>query len=119
MYTKSKTDSKLKNAMSRLEQITKMLADDPNDTFLLFALAKEYESVNQVEKAISTYLNLRQIDPQYVGLYYHLAHLYTTAENKPEALTIYQEGIKIAREIGDQHALSELLNAKTNLEIDM
>jgi len=36
-----------------------------------------------------------------------------------KALNIYEEGIIVARQLNDTHALSELKNAKMNLEIEM
>jgi len=37
---------------------------------------------------------------------------------KEEALALYDEGIRRARAAGDQHTLSELQNARMNLEIE-
>ena len=71
------------------------------------------------DEAIKTYRKLESMDPDYVGLYYHLAHCYVILENNTEALEVYNAGIEIARKLNDHHALSELQNARTNLEMEM
>ena len=103
----------------RLELLKKMLSEDPNDSFLLFAVAKEYESLAKLDLAIQHYEQLRSHDPDYVGLYYHLGAAYHEKENKDKALEIYKEGIQIAQAIKDQHALSELKGVLLNLEMDL
>jgi len=102
----------------RLEKLQTLLEDDPNDSFLLFALAKEFESLEEYEQAIKTLEKLRESDEKYVGLYYHLAKLYQETDQLKAAQNMYEIGVEKCREVGDQHALSELLNAKQNFEIE-
>lgn len=102
----------------RLEQLKGFLQSSPNDSFILFAIAKEYEGLSQSDQALAYYLKLRKEDPNYVGTYYHLGKLYETREALSEAFAIYKEGMAIAKAIGDQHALSELAGAKLNLGDD-
>lgn len=101
----------------RLDKLLRFHESDPSDTFILFALAKEYETLSQVDKALSYYIKLKDIDPEYIGLYYHLAGLYSVLGQNQVALEHYNEGIEIAKKAGDFHAVSELQNAKVNLEI--
>lgn len=103
---------------SRVETLLAFLEDDPNDTFVLFALAKEYEKIGTRKKALDTYLQLKEVDSEYVGLYYHLAKLHEDLNDRDSALITYDEGIQVAKKLADFHALSELHNAKTNLEIE-
>lgn len=102
---------------NRIESLLEFLKEDPEDGFVRFALAKEYEKLGTLKKAIDTYLDLKKIDSDYVGLYYHLGGLYEVLNEKEEALKIYDEGIVVAKKIADFHSLSELHAAKTNLEI--
>ena len=60
----------------RLQILQEMLAKSPNDSFTLFAIAKEYEGLGKADQALDFYLTLREKDPDYVGLYYHLGKLY-------------------------------------------
>lgn len=106
-------------ASDRLSKLLAFLVDSPDDSFLIFAVAKEYESAGQVDQALKHYLLLKEKDPEYIGLYYHLANLYIHIQEEILAMTIYKEGIELAKKQSDFHALSELNNAKTNLEITM
>ena len=103
----------------RLESLKNLLAEEPNDGFLLFAVAKEYESSGSLDEALIHYEKLRSVNPDYVGLYYHLAALYQEMDELEKALIIYDTGIEIATGLHDLHALSELKGAKMNLEMEM
>lgn len=101
----------------RLLLLQEMLKEEPDSSFLLFAIAKEYEKLGDIPSAIETFLTLKEKDEGYVGLYYHLAKLYEEIEETAKALVIYKSGMEMAKKNKDQHALSELQNAKMNLEI--
>lgn len=104
---------------SRLTKLMTFLEASPDDSFLLFAIAKEYEKLGTVDKALEYYLKLTNTDADYVGTYYHLGKLYEEEELGEKALEVYQTGIEIAKKIKDQHALSELMGAKMNLEMEL
>lgn len=104
---------------SRLTKLMAFLKDSPDDSFILFAIAKEHEKLGAVNTALEYYKKLTVVDPNYVGTYYHLGKLQEEAEATDEALKIYQKGIEVAKEIKDQHALSELMGAKMNLEMEL
>lgn len=96
---------------NRLDQLFQFLEERPNDAFLLFAIAKEYEGLEDEENAKSYYLKLTDHDPNYVGTYYHLGKLYERAEEFEIAMTTYQKGMEIAKIAGDKHAFGELRGA--------
>lgn len=104
---------------SRLESLLAMYDESNPDSFILFAIAKEYEYLENLPEAIKTYELLRENDSTYVGLYYHLAKAYEEIESPEKAIIIYEEGIQVAKKIADFHALSELNNAKVNLEMEL
>ena len=104
--------------MSKMERIKSMLKDQPNDAFLLFALAKEYEYLNNWNEAINGYQNLLEHHPFYTGAFYHLANALLQEDRIEEAKECYEKGIAICRQQGDLHALSELQNAYTNFEME-
>jgi tetratricopeptide (TPR) repeat protein len=104
--------------MSRLHQLESLLVTDPNEPFLLFAIAKEYESAKDLPRARQFYERLRQTTPQYVGTYYHLGKLYELLELPELALSTYREGMTVAKSEKDMHAYSELAGAKLNLADD-
>ena len=102
--------------INRLEYLQTLLKESPNDSFVLFALAKEYEGQHAHNEAFEHYLKLKIVNPDYVGLYYHLGKLYEQSEDFPSAIEVYKEGIQISQKIKDQHAFSELREALFNLE---
>ena len=101
----------------RLKHLLGLLAEDPKDEFVIYALAQEYQKLEDIENALKHYDLLKSVNPKYVGMYFHLAALYVDLEEDDLALKTYEEGIKIATEVGDQHAKGELMNAKMNWEI--
>jgi tetratricopeptide (TPR) repeat protein len=104
---------------NRLATLLEMYDEKNHDSFILFAIAKEYYYQNDIDKAIALFEKLRILDERYVGLYYQLAKLYEENGDSNKALDIYEEGIQQAKKQADFHALSELMNAKTNLEMEI
>lgn len=100
----------------RLQLLQQILEKTPGDSFALFALAKEHEGLGDLPEALSFYRQLRESDPNYVGLYYHLGKLLERLNQPEEAILTYRAGMAIAKQMGDQHAWSELSAA--NMELD-
>ncbi|KQN38614.1 hypothetical protein ASE92_04090 [Pedobacter sp. Leaf41] len=96
---------------SRLAKLLEFLESDPNDPFILYALATEYNTQNDKEKAYSFYLQLTDKHPGYVGTYYHLGKLLEKDDQKDKAIEVYQKGMAVARNKRDMHAFSELQGA--------
>ena len=108
----------LKTMSNRLDQLLQFLERSPNEPFLLFAIAKEYENSQQLSQALTYYTELIEKHADYVGTYYHLGKLHEQEQRFAEAFHTYKQGMQIARQQGDQHALSELAGAKLNLGDD-
>ena len=104
--------------MSRLAVLQTMLDEDPKDSFLLFAMAKEHEKLKDLNQAIEFYDKVVQNDSNYTGVYFHLAAALAELGQKEKAIETYKNGIEICKSVGDQHALSELKSALMNLEIE-
>lgn len=103
----------------RLNHLRGLLEEDPDDEFVIYALAQESIKLESWDNALEYFLKLKKLNANYVGLYYHLGGLYAELEEKENALKTYKEGIEVAKKLGDHHALSELMNAKTNLELGL
>lgn len=103
---------------NRLEQLHALLIDAPNDSFVLFALAKEYQKEGAFSKSLEYFKKLYGTDPEYVGLYYHMGNILKDMNQPLEAKKIFQEGIKIAEKIGASHDQKELIGALHLLEIE-
>ena len=101
--------------VSRLEKLLEFIKNEPEDEFLKYALATEYLRLNDSTKALEYYEDLVNNHPNYVGTYYHLGKLYEALNRKPDAITTYEKGMKIAREKRDNHAFSELQSVYNEL----
>lgn len=101
--------------MDRLEKLLAFLDESPDDNFLLFALAKEYEKQGNDDQALRYYEQLAAVNENYVGLYYHMGKLWERRSDAGKAFQVYTQGMEIARSIGDQHAMSELAAARLQL----
>ncbi len=108
----------LATVSERLVKIQGMRREQPRDGFLCFAEAQEYRKLGQLSQAIASFEELRALDPKYVGLYYHLADVYEQHGEHGQAEQTYRDGIEVALELNDQHALAELRNAYVNWQLE-
>jgi predicted Zn-dependent protease len=101
--------------MSRKAQIEAMLAESPQDPFLRFALAKEYEKEGADAGAKEVYETIVANNPDYPGTYYHLGKLLEKLGEDAAAWSVYSEGIAVTKRLGEKHAMSELAGARMEL----
>ena len=101
--------------MDRLDTLLQFLQESPEDNFLLFALAKEYEKREEDDQALAHYERLQQINENYIGLYYHLGKLWERRGEPARAFAVYTKGMEKAQRAGEKHALSELAGARLAL----
>ncbi len=102
---------------SRLDQLLAFHEEDPSDSFVRFALASEYGKLGELEAARDHFEALRDHDPDYVGLYYHLGKLLERMDQLAGAMDVYRSGIARANRISDSHARSELQSALLEAEM--
>ncbi len=103
---------------SRIQKLKTFLDADPADSFSRFALALEYLKTGDSDTALKYFEYIRDHDPEYVGVYYHLGKLYQSTDNPQKALKTFTTGISAARKVHDLHAASELEQAIDELETD-
>lgn len=101
--------------MDRLTYLRQLLGESPQDTFIIYALAKEYEGRGDDDQALTYYQQLLTLDPDYVGAYYHLGKLQEKLDQAVTAFATYSKGMETAHKLGDQHAYSELAGARLQL----
>ena len=95
---------------TRLQQLLAFYEAEPNDAFIVYALATEYRA-QEPELAWEFYQKLLTEHPDYVGTYYHAGKLLEQFDKKDQAEKVYRTGLVVARRAGQQHAASELLQA--------
>ncbi len=101
----------------RLDLLLGILKETPTDSFVIFAIAKEYENLDNQNEAIQYYQKLYQSDPNYVGLYFHWGKIHEEINDSDRAIEIYSMGIEVASLQKDGHAERELRAAKYNCEL--
>lgn len=93
-----------------------MLRNEPNDSFLNYALALEFAKINEVEKAIIIIEMILERDANYLGAYYQLGKYYEQTLQPEKAIIAYQRGIEIAKKCNNKKTLGELNEALQMLE---
>ncbi len=101
----------------RLKKLFDFLKDDPEDPFILYAIATEYKKVDP-HKARYYFEMLLKDFPEYLGTYYHVAHLYLELGDKFLAEETFKKGIELAKTQQNQNALRELQNAYNEYLLD-
>ena len=93
---------------TRREKFEAMLADDPGDQFLRYALAREYEKEGQHERSLEFLRGLMADDPPHVPSFFMAGQHLTKQDRVEEARTVLREGIEHARQQGNSHAAGEM-----------
>jgi len=101
----------------RLQKLQAFLAEEPNDPFLIYAIATEYQATD-MEKAREYFEILLTQHEDYVATYYHAAHLYFELGMDDEADKTYLKGIEKATAQKEDLALRELKNAYQNFQFE-
>lgn len=96
---------------TRMEILKRYLEEDPSDSFLRYALALEFMSLNDKEEAYKQLEKLLNDKPDYLPAYYIAGNLSEAAGNNSQAISWYLKGIEVARQQKDQKTLDELTAA--------
>lgn len=102
----------------RIKQLVQYIKKNPEDTFSKFALALELLKQDELKKAQVLFESVQDQDPNYIGVYYHLGHLYLRQGRTDRAKETFQEGLRVARKASDTHSASELQEALLQLELE-
>jgi predicted Zn-dependent protease len=101
---------------TRKQQLEEMLAEEPNDPELRYALAMEYSSAGDDDVAVQRFADLSARHPDYVPSYYQWAQALLRLGHPEEARPVIETGIGRARARGDHHAAEELQGLLYSLE---
>jgi tetratricopeptide (TPR) repeat protein len=101
--------------MDRIAKIRDFLKQQPDDSFLQHALALELIKLGQDAEAASLFRAILEREPNYIGSYYHLGKLLERLSDTDGAIAVYEKGMAVAKQAGDNHSLSELRGALEDL----
>lgn len=93
---------------SRREKIEAMLQNEPNDQFLRYGLAIEYDNEARYEESLALFAGLTQDSPRHAQAFFRGAQLLVRLDRIDEARAMLREGIEVAREQGNSHAAGEM-----------
>ena len=85
-----------------------MLADEPDDVFLRYSLALEWEKEGDNEKCVDQLRDLTQAEPPYVPAFFMAAQNLAKRNEIATARSFLRDGIEEARKQGDTHAAGEM-----------
>lgn len=105
--------------IDRLAELLEFLKTTPNEPFLLYAVALEYQKKGDLGNALKYFTELTQSHPDYLGTYYQLGKFLEDINDHDSAMEAYKKGIEVAKAQGNQKTLSELKGALMNLEMDL
>lgn len=101
-----------------INEIKNLLADDPDDSFLHYALGLEYVKAGETELALERFEILLHKHPDYLPVYYQAAHLYLVKNDRENAEIVFKNGIALADRLGNNKTYQELMNAYNNFLYD-
>jgi tetratricopeptide (TPR) repeat protein len=101
--------------MEKIEKLLSFLSKSPDDPFLKHALGLEYIKIGQEQKARQLFAEILDLDPSYVGTYYHYARLLERAGETETAKDLYEKGMIEAKKANETHAFNELKAAYEDL----
>jgi Tfp pilus assembly protein PilF len=99
----------------RIEKLKTFLQQSPKDCFLNHALALEYIKIGNDAEARQLFEQNLATDASYVATYYHLGKLLERVGEQDKAISIYEQGMKTAKEGKDMHSYNELQGAYEDL----
>jgi cytochrome c-type biogenesis protein CcmH/NrfG len=94
---------------SKREQLLEMLKSDPDDVFCLYGLAMWEKTQGNFADSLDLFNRVLTVDPDHVASYLMKAQLLIDEGDETHARETIYAGAAVAKKIGDQHALGELL----------
>lgn len=93
---------------SRRQKLETLLAQEPDDPFLQYALAMECAAQGDDQAAITWFEKLLRDHPDYIPAYHQYGKLLLQLGHQEEAQRILSRGIRQAHKTGDRHAAQEM-----------
>lgn len=96
--------------------LQEMLAADPKDTFLRYALAMESAREGKPHEAVSALRDLITDQPQYVPAYFQAGQILLSDGHSAAAADMLRQGIVAARAQSNLHAAEEMAGLLAQIE---
>ena len=93
---------------SRIDSIQQMLAEEPDDLFLRYALAMEYRKAGQTDESLAAFITLMDDETPHVPAFFMAAQLLLGTGDVAQARQYLVDGIRHAGTQGNQHAGAEM-----------
>lgn len=103
-------------AAERIKNLLELLEKEPDDSFLNYALAIEYQNQGNTLQAIGMVEKIIEVNPNYLGAYLQLGQWYESINKAEKAIATYQKGCVVAQKQQNKKTLSELNQAIFLLE---
>lgn len=101
--------------MPTREQIQKLLTLEPNDPFMLYAMAQDYTKTAEHDLAIDYYQKTIDADPDYAYAYFHMARSLEALNRIDDAKSTLDAGLEAAKRANDAKGISEISSYRTML----
>jgi tetratricopeptide (TPR) repeat protein len=101
----------------RIAQLQRFFDEDPDDPFNLYALALEHQKDDR-RKALEIFETLLEKHATYLPTYYHAAKLYQELNDREKAISVYERGIVLAKDLSDRKTMRELRSALDELTFE-
>ena len=93
---------------TRREKIEALLVDEPEDQFLRYGLAIEFENEGLFDDSAKVFLSLMNDPKPHVPSFLRGAQLFVRMDEIEQARTALRTGIEIARSRGEMHPAGEM-----------
>jgi len=101
---------------TRLQKLLEMKAENPTDTFVVYAIGMEYLGLNQYAVAEQYFKDCLQLDSSYISAYYQLGLLFQRSENDAQALAYLHKGLALAKLGSNQKTFNEFKSLIEEIE---
>lgn len=99
----------------RLEAFRKLVERNPADPFARYSVAMGLRGAGRPAEALEAFEELARRNPDYVPTYLMWGQVLESEGRVADAARAYERGAEVARRVGNDHALSELLQASEAL----
>ena len=102
----------------RLEQLLKLYKAEPSDPFLTYGVALEHAKSESFEEVVTWLDKTLELDKYYAYAYFQKGKALSQLGEEEDAISALKLGIEMAKESGDAHAVSELMELLGSMEED-